>query len=360
MVSRARSQIGSRGDRSGYRPIGPSDSPTPTSGSLRAWPVSSTPRTRPHDAGPTRLGDGRGAGDGGLTSRPRADRQRHRAAALEEEFPYREVGAARRAAGERVHSKPGENDGDMSDASSHGGSAERRVVTALFADVVGSTRPSRELGSSARSAAIRTWCSTPTSSAVRVAPERGDLGEALIHTRRGLVAADEVGNIYRSLFGNFLVADQKLRLGEPEEAISHLERSSELAQYCNAGGLEALGQAWLAAARASLGDLDPAEFDAPLARAIDAGSRNGEAAVRLHRADRGCRGGAAGTLVRRLRTSGCPLHHDQRQAEPGARAHHAYGQALEAAGRTADAAAHLRTAEQLFADLGIEPDPVTA
>jgi class 3 adenylate cyclase/tetratricopeptide (TPR) repeat protein len=193
----------------------------------------------------------------------------------------------------------------------------------------------------------------------RVASERGDLEEALIHTRRGLVAADEVGNIYCSLFGNFLVADQKLRLGEPEEAISHLERSSELAQYCNAGGLEALGQAWLAAARASLGDLDPAEFDAPLARAIDGGSRSGEAAVRLHRAI--AVAGAAQPERSFKDFERAVVLFKEISARPNlARTHHAYGQALEAAGRGDDAAAHLREAERLFADLGIEPDPVAA
>jgi tetratricopeptide (TPR) repeat protein len=181
----------------------------------------------------------------------------------------------------------------------------------------------------------------------------------LIHTRRGLVAADEVGNIYCSLFGNFLVADQKLRLGEPEEAISHLERSSELAQYCNAGGLEALGQAWLAAARASLGDLDPAEFDAPLARAIDGGSRSGEAAVRLHRAI--AVAGAAQPERSFKDFERAVVLFKEISARPNlARTHHAYGQALEAAGRGDDAAAHLREAERLFADLGIEPDPVAA
>jgi Flp pilus assembly protein TadD len=43
-----------------------------------------------------------------------------------------------------------------------------------------------------------------------------------------------------------------------------------------------------------------------------------------------------------------------------ARTHHAYGQALEAAGRSAEAEAQLREADQIFTTLGIQPDPVAA
>jgi hypothetical protein len=43
-----------------------------------------------------------------------------------------------------------------------------------------------------------------------------------------------------------------------------------------------------------------------------------------------------------------------------ARVNHAYGQALEAAGRADEAAARLRDAEEIFTRLGIKPDPVSA
>jgi tetratricopeptide (TPR) repeat protein len=193
----------------------------------------------------------------------------------------------------------------------------------------------------------------------RVASARGDLEEALVHTRRGLAAAEDVGNVFCSLFGNFLVADQKLRMGDPEDAISHLERSSELAEYCNAGGLEALGQAWLAAARARLGNHDPEQFNTPLATAVNAGSRSGEAMVRLHRAIAVAGSGQPERSFEDFERAIALL--TEIGGRPNlARTHHAYGQALEAAGRSAEAEAQLREADQIFATLGIQPDPVAA
>ena len=87
--------------------------------------------------------------------------------------------------------------------------------------------------------------------------------------------------------------------------------------------------------------------------------RSGEAAVRLHRA---IAVAGAGQPERSFEDfERAVVLFAEISARPNlARAHHAYGQALEAAGRTTDAAAHLREAERLFADLGIEPDPVAA
>jgi tetratricopeptide (TPR) repeat protein len=190
----------------------------------------------------------------------------------------------------------------------------------------------------------------------RILAEEGELEEALVHTRKGLEAAEAIGNTFCSLAGNFMVADQQLRLGAVDAAITHLERSTGLAEYCNAGGYEALGQAWLAAAQARIGDLDPASFDEPLAKATAAGSRSGEALVRFHRAVATAASGrpedAFGDFVRAIELfsgfGGLPN---------AARAHHAYGQALEAAGLADEAERHLREAEAIFSTLGIKPDP---
>jgi class 3 adenylate cyclase/tetratricopeptide (TPR) repeat protein len=190
----------------------------------------------------------------------------------------------------------------------------------------------------------------------RISAEEGDLEEALVHTRKGLEAADAIGNTFCSLAGNFMVADQHLRMGDVADAISHLERSTGLAEYCNAAGYDALGQAWLAAARARLGDFDPAEFDEPLAKAVAAGSRSGEAQVRFHRA-------VAIAGAGRPEQAFDDFEHSLRLfASYGgypsmARVNHAYGQALEAAGRAYEAAARLREAEEIFTRLGIKPDP---
>ncbi len=187
-----------------------------------------------------------------------------------------------------------------------------------------------------------------------IAADRGELHEALELTRRGIAAAEEQGNTFCNMAGNFKLADQQLRLGEVDAAISHLETSTGLAQYCNAGGYEALSRAWLAAARARAGDLRLADFDAPLAAAVAVGSRSTEGLVRLQRA---------------IALAAAELHEEadrdfERSIElfasygglPNlARAEHAFGQSLGAAGRP-DAAVHLETAARLFDELGIRPD----
>ena len=193
----------------------------------------------------------------------------------------------------------------------------------------------------------------------RISAAEGDLEEALVHTRKGLEAADAIGNTFCSLAGNFMVADQQLRMGDVADAIAHLERSTGLAEYCNAGGYEALGQAWLAAARARLGHFDPAEFDEPLAKAISAGSRSGEAQVRFHRAVAIAGAGHPEQAFDDFERS-LFLFSSFGGFPSMARVNHAYGQALEAAGRADEAAARLRDAEEIFTRLGIKPDPVSA
>lgn len=190
----------------------------------------------------------------------------------------------------------------------------------------------------------------------RIAMERGDLEEALEYTRRSLDAAEAVGNTFCALAGNFLLADQKLRLGDTQEAIGHLERSTGLAQYCHAGGFEALGQAWLTAARARTGSLDPAGFTAPLETAVRAGSRSGEAMVRLQRAMAVAGAGRPQDTFDDFERA-LALFADYGALPALARAHGAYGRVLHALGRPEDAASHLRRAGAILTELGLNPDP---
>ncbi len=190
----------------------------------------------------------------------------------------------------------------------------------------------------------------------KVIADRGSLEEAREHMEQGLALAEESGNIFCTLVGNFFMADQKLRQGDPGAAIPHLEKSSELAAFCNAGPFTMLGQAWLAAARARLGDLDPSEFDQPLAMAQGAGSRLGEGMVRLHR-------GVTlstvdpGAALEDLETAESLF--EQVGAIPyRARGIHARAMVLELVGRPEEAQALLLEASQLFDELGITPDPL--
>ena len=195
----------------------------------------------------------------------------------------------------------------------------------------------------------------------RIAAARGELETALTHTRLGMETAEDAGNIQCTLVGNFLVADQQLRRGDAEAAIPHLERTFELGAYCNAEAIVGLGNAWLASARARLGDVDPDAFSGPLEQAQAGRSRSGEAAVRLQRA---------------IAIAGSPEPNwDQAfddferaialfasiDARPDqARAIHAYANALEGAGRDAESRPQLETAMAMFDEMGIRPDAVPA
>ena len=192
-----------------------------------------------------------------------------------------------------------------------------------------------------------------------IAADMGDLEEAMEYTRRGIEGAETHGNTFCNLAANFKLADQQLRLGDVDSAISHLEKSTGLAEYCNAGGYEVLGQAWLALARSRAGDARPEDFDAPLAAAIDAGSRSTEGLVRLQRAIALAGGGQLDEAWSDFERA-IELFADYGGLPNLARAHHAYGQALEAAGRAEAAVTHLRTAEETFTELGIRPDPVAS
>jgi class 3 adenylate cyclase/tetratricopeptide (TPR) repeat protein len=190
-----------------------------------------------------------------------------------------------------------------------------------------------------------------------IAADMGDLEDAMEYTRRGIEGAEAHGNTFCNLAANFKLADQQLRLGNVGSAITHLEKSTGLAQYCNAGGYEVLGQAWLAMARSRAGDPRPEDFDAPLAAAIDSGSRSTEGLVRLQR---GVTLAADGQTAEAWTDFERAIElFDAYGGLPNlARAHHAYGEALEAAGLPDEAISHLRKAEELFTRLGIRPDPV--
>lgn len=193
----------------------------------------------------------------------------------------------------------------------------------------------------------------------RLLATQGEVAEALIHTRRGMELAADSENLYCELVGNFLVADQQLRLGQAEAAIPHLEKSFELGEYCNAAGFMMLGRAWIASAKAQMGDVNPEGFSTSLEEAMGAGSRSGEAAVRLHRAivlssmpdpdwD-----GAFADFERAIALLG------EIEARPDeARAIHAYAMALDAAGRT-EGVAKLAEASQRFEELGMTLEPVS-
>ncbi|MGI9529226.1 MAG: ATP-binding protein [Acidimicrobiia bacterium] len=190
----------------------------------------------------------------------------------------------------------------------------------------------------------------------RLLATEGKVEEALVHTQRGMDLAADAENLYCELVGNFLVADQQLRLGDAKSAIPHLEKSFELGEYCNAAGFMMLGRAWIASARAQLGDLDPEGYTQSLNEAIGAGSRSGEAAVRLHRAIVTSGMGDADWEAAFADFERSIALLDDIEARPDqARAMHAYAMALDSAGRP-EGVTKLAEAAELFDQLGMTVD----
>ena len=112
-----------------------------------------------------------------------------------------------------------------------------------------------------------------------VAAEQGRLDEAIALTGEGVRLADEVGNKYCSLVGNFYLGDQHLRRGEADDVVASIERSRELAHFCDAGSIVSLSDAWMSAASARLGTDDLDAFEPPLQHARAIGDRHGASLV---------------------------------------------------------------------------------
>jgi len=187
----------------------------------------------------------------------------------------------------------------------------------------------------------------------RIAADRGDLVAGIEHTAKGVAAAETVGNTFCTLAGSFIMGEIQLQLGDVDAAIANFEKTTGLAQYCNAVGYEVLGQAWLAGARAHQGPMQREDFDAPLQRAKAMGTSRGEGLVLLQRALASAEHGASDeafadferALVCFADFGGRPLV---------ARTERAYARSLAAAGRDDEAAQHLAAADRLFAELGIQ------
>ena len=191
-----------------------------------------------------------------------------------------------------------------------------------------------------------------------VAAEQGNLDEAIRLTGEGVRLADEVGNTYCSLVGNFYLGDQHLRRGEPDDAVTSIERSRDLAEFCDAGSIVSLSDAWMSAARAVLGTDGLEAFEPPLKHARAIGDRHGASLVLQLRA----RARAAlpdsdwEGSIEDLRAAARDL--EDLGARPTlARVLGDLGRALAAAGRNDEAAEASRRAEELAQAMGLNPEP---
>jgi len=191
-----------------------------------------------------------------------------------------------------------------------------------------------------------------------VAAEQGDLDEAIGRTREGVRLAEEVGNTYCSLVGNFYLGDQHLRRGEAGDAVAAVERSRTLAEFCDAGSIVSLSDAWMGAARARLGADELDAFEPVLQHARAIGDRYGASLVLQLRAR--ARAALPDTdwegAVEDLRAAAADL--EELGARPAlARVLGDLGRALAAAGRDEEAAEASRRAEELAQAIGLTPEP---
>lgn len=111
--------------------------------------------------------------------------------------------------------------------------------------------------------------------------ERGNHTQALVYAKRGTATAEQVDNKACALVGHFIIGDQHLKLGMAQEALESLERSSEIAEFCNVADIENLSRAWLSAVRADLGlgENPLAELDEALLSARQMGDRLSEGEI---------------------------------------------------------------------------------
>lgn len=179
-----------------------------------------------------------------------------------------------------------------------------------------------------------------------VESERGNVEEAIELGRRGAEAAEQVDNKACAVVGHFLVGSEHFRSGRPEAAIEALERSTEIAQYCDLADVENLSRALLSAARSQLGRGEEAlgELAVALARAREIGDRLGEGEILRHRAAVRARTTepdwkAVDTDFR----ASIAVFEDLETRPYLARALRAYASALEAQGRMAEARELLRS-----------------
>lgn len=117
--------------------------------------------------------------------------------------------------------------------------------------------------------------------------ERGNITQALAFAKRGTEVAEQIDNKACALVGYFIMGDQQLRMGLPEQALRSLERSTEIAEFCNVADIENLSRAWLSAARSQLGEEDEellTRLDDSLANAREMGDKLGEGEIMRQRA----------------------------------------------------------------------------
>jgi len=191
----------------------------------------------------------------------------------------------------------------------------------------------------------------------RVEAERGNLVQAMDLYRQGVTLAEETGNTLCATVGNLWLGAHHIRMGRPELGAPALEKSAELAQFCNMVPLKGVGRAWLGAVYYERGDMEKAReaWETGLRAAEELGDRLTAAEIRRQRGSAlGRANGSWETAKADFEASVAAF--DALGARPYlARALRDYGLALQRRGETEASEARLRQADSLFDELKVEP-----
>ncbi|MDQ4143263.1 MAG: AAA family ATPase [Actinomycetota bacterium] len=194
--------------------------------------------------------------------------------------------------------------------------------------------------------------------------ERGNITEALAFAKRGTEIAVKIDNKACALVGYFIMGDQQLRMGLTDEALRSLERSTQIAEFCNVADIENLSRAWLSAVRAQLGEDEGvlSRLDESLARAREMGNRLNEGEILRQRAIVRARMSAQDWDAVRADFEAAIAIFERIEVRPYvARALRDYGITLQAGHRIAEGQEKLRRAFEQFESMRmqLEDGPVS-
>ncbi len=187
----------------------------------------------------------------------------------------------------------------------------------------------------------------------RVEAERGNLVRAMDLYRQAVAVAEETGNTLCATVSNLWLGAHHIKMGRPELGAPALEKSAELAQFCNMLPLTGVGRAWLGAVYYERGEVEKATdaWEAGLRAAAELGDRLTGAEIRRQRGS-ALASGDGGWEAAKADFEASAAAFETIGARPYlARALRDFGRALQRRGEAEAGEAKLRQADSLFDEL---------
>jgi tetratricopeptide (TPR) repeat protein len=186
---------------------------------------------------------------------------------------------------------------------------------------------------------------------------RGQLDEAIPIAQACVARAEETGAVGCVVASSWVLGDAYDRQGRFDEASRAFQRGHEIALVVDRKVWRPTLQAWLGSTSASLGEVaaSAGDWEDSLATARSIGNRYGEAGILWKRAESTAQRGEAAAALGDFAASSAIL--EDLEARPDlARVLRGWGEALRAAGRTAEGDEKLRRALALFEAMGIDAE----